>query len=75
MPLTQYQHVELARRQIAACNAAFMDLVNCPTNPLTREDLAANIARRPAPWARFAGYLNTLPSRDEIQSNGDTHAH
>lgn len=66
--LTQAQHYELARRQIAACNAAFMDLVNCKTNPLTREDLAANITRRPALWSRFAGYLNALPSRDDIQS-------
>jgi hypothetical protein len=61
--LTQSQRYELARRQIAETNAAFMDLVNCPTNPLTREDLAANIARRPALWSRFAGFPETLPSR------------
>lgn len=63
--LTQIQHYELARRKIAAGNLAFMELVNCKANPLTREDLAANIARRPALWSRFAGFLDTLPSADK----------
>ncbi|MGX7874399.1 hypothetical protein ACVDG5_018055 [Mesorhizobium sp. ORM6] len=62
--LTQAQHFELARRRIAETNLAFMELVNHPTNPLTREDLAANIERRPALWNRFAGFLATLPSRE-----------
>jgi hypothetical protein len=61
--LTQMQRYELARRKLAAENEAFMALVNCPTNPLTKEDLAANIGRRPALWARFAGFMDTLPSR------------
>lgn len=64
--LTQYQHVELARRQVAAANLAFMDLVNCKENPLTREDLARNIERRPALWLRFAGFLGTLPSQSDL---------
>lgn len=62
--LTQAQQYEKARRQLAECNATFMELVNCPTNPLTREDLARNIERRPALWSRFAGFLETLPSRE-----------
>ena len=60
--MTQAQHFESARRNLAECNAAFMDLVNHPTNPLTRQDLARNIERRPALWARYAGFLETLPS-------------
>ena len=61
--LTQLQQFELARRKIAAANQTFMELVNHPTNPMTREDLAANIARRPELWSRFAGFLDKLPSR------------
>lgn len=61
---TQLQHFEIARRRLADANQAFLDLVNCEANPLTREDLAANIARRPAVWSRFAGWLERLPSRN-----------
>lgn len=60
--LTQKQHFELAHRRIADLNAAFMDAVNCAENPMTREDLAALIAKRPAVYARFSGFLKTLPS-------------
>lgn len=60
---TQLQRYEEARRDLAAVNATFMELVNHPTNPMTREDLAANIRRRPALWSRFAGFLQTLPSK------------
>lgn len=60
---TQLQHFEMARRRLADANQTFLDLVNCEANPLTREDLAANIARRPAVWSRFAGWLDKLPSR------------
>jgi len=63
--LTQAQHFELSRRHVADVNAQFMELVKCPTNPMTREDLAANIKRRPALWSRFAGFLEKLPSREE----------
>lgn len=63
--LSQAQHFELARRTLADTNRTFMELVNHPTNPITREDLAANIARRPALWARYAGFLSKLPSRQE----------
>lgn len=63
MRLTQFQYYELARRQIADANETFMELVNCKENPLTREDLQANIRRRPDLWTRYAGFLDTLPSR------------
>lgn len=60
--LSQAQHFEIARRRIADADRTFMELVNHPTNPMTREDLAANIARRPALWSRYAGFLDKLPS-------------
>lgn len=66
MSLTQMQRYEIARRDLADANRVFMDLVNCKANPLTREDLARNIERRPAVWSRFAGFLQTLPSRKDL---------
>lgn len=60
--LSQAQHFEIARRRIADADHTFMELVNHPTNPMTREDLAANIARRPSLWSRYAGFLDKLPS-------------
>jgi len=61
--ITQAQHYEQARRDLAATNQTFMELVNHPTNPLTKEDLERNIERRPSLWGRYAGFLKTLPSR------------
>ncbi len=63
--LTQQQHFELARRRLAEGNETFMELVNHPTNPLTKEDLAANIKRRPSLWGRFSGWLDKLPSKND----------
>lgn len=63
--LTQLQHFEKARRNLAGANETFLELVNHPTNPLTREDLAANIKRRPALWSRYSGWLDVLPSGAE----------
>jgi hypothetical protein len=60
---TQVQHFEAAHRKIADLNAAFMELVNHPTNPMTREDIEALIARRPEHYGRFAGFIDKLPSR------------
>lgn len=62
MTLTQLQIFELERRKIAALNEAFMELVNHATNPMTREDLESLIAKRPQRYARFAGFLDKLPS-------------
>lgn len=66
--LSQQQIYEIARREIAGVNADFMALVNCESNPLTREDLASNIARRPALWERFSGFLKTLPTRADVDA-------
>lgn len=61
--LTQMQLFDLARRANAALDQTFMELVNHPTNPMTREDLEANIKRRPELWGRYAGFLDVLPRR------------
>jgi len=60
MALTQLQHFELARRKLAAGNEAFLEMVNHPTNPMTRADLERLIAKRPHVYARFAGWLEKL---------------
>jgi hypothetical protein len=61
--MTQAQMYYAASRRTGDNDATFMELVNHPTNPLTREDLLANIARRPALWSRYAGFLDRLPPR------------
>jgi hypothetical protein len=63
---TQFQRYEIARRQLADANETFLELVNHPTNPLTREDLAVNIRRRPQLWSRYAGWLDKLPSAESV---------
>lgn len=67
---TQLQHYHEAARQVADANQTFLELVNSPTNPLTREDLAAAIDRRPALWGRFSGWLERLPTRAEVAGRG-----
>ena len=61
---TQKQMYYAAERAAGERDATFMELVNHPTNPLTKEDLLANIERRPALWSRYAGFLDKLPSRE-----------
>lgn len=68
MTMTPKQHWDAAHRHNAGINATFMDMVTCKTNPMTREDLAACIERRPALWSRFVGFLDTLPTRAEVAS-------
>ncbi|WP_439398595.1 hypothetical protein ACRQ5Q_14800 [Bradyrhizobium sp. PMVTL-01] len=58
--LTQHQF-EKAHRKIADLNDAFMELVNHPTNPMTKRDLAALIKRDPDRYGRFEGFLDKLP--------------
>lgn len=60
--MNQLQHFELARRAIADRNAAFVELVTCKTNPLTRRDLEALIAKRPDRYGAYAGWLDKLPA-------------
>ena len=58
----QRQLFEEQRRLLADKNKAFMELVNHPTNPLTREDLARLIERNPQRYMWAAGFLKTLPT-------------
>jgi hypothetical protein len=50
-------------RNIAEANTLFLELVK---EGMTREELQHNIARRPALWGRWAGFLDKLPSRTPI---------
>jgi len=58
--MTQLQHFWKAHRKIADRDAAFFELVNHPTNPMTNADLKALIARRPEVYGRYAGFVGKL---------------
>lgn len=58
---SQRQLFQMAHRQLAEANDTFLEMVNHPTNPMTRADLARCIERRPQVWGRFAGWLDRLP--------------
>ena len=58
--LTQMQVYEKTSKAIADGNQTFLEMVQHPTNPLTRRDLEALIARRPHVWGRFEGWLEKL---------------
>ena len=60
---SQLHQFYVSHRKVADGNEAFLDLVNHPSNPLTREDLEALLERRPHAYSRFAGWLDKLPSR------------
>ncbi len=60
-----------SHRKLADVNNEFMWLIQ---NGITREDLEANIKRRPSLWDRFSGFLDKLPSRNpalgKVLNNG-----
>jgi hypothetical protein len=58
MRMTQYQMFELARRKIADGNLAMLEML-FGVNPITDDELRKLIAKRPATYGRFAGYLGT----------------
>lgn len=60
-PQTQLQMFMAAHRKIADSHIAFMDMVNCQENPLTRRDLVALIRRRPDRYSRYSHWLDKLP--------------
>jgi hypothetical protein len=61
MRMTQLQHFYKAHRDIADCDATFMELIR---GGLTRDELARLIAKRPALWSRYSAYLKTLTTND-----------
>ena len=62
--MNQRQIFYAEHRKIADANELFLGLV---ADGMTREDLQANIKRRPALWGRFANWLGRLPSRHTQQ--------
>jgi hypothetical protein len=59
---TQYQMQRNADQKVLDRCKAFSELVSHPTNPLTRSDLTALIARHPERYSMFAGWLPKLPA-------------
>lgn len=59
---TQAQLYYMAERNYAELNKDFLWLVE---HGMTREDLEANIRRRPSLWTRFSGWLGKLPGRNK----------
>ena len=57
--LTQTQLFWKSHKFIADGNKHFLEMIKHPTNPLTKRDLKALIAKYPNRWERFAGFLNT----------------
>lgn len=62
---TQIQMFYEEQSKIAALNAAFMELVNHSTNPLTNQDLERAIARWPERYSMYAGFIGKL--KDEVK--------
>lgn len=61
---TQYQMYREAEQRIFDRNNAFLEMVNDPVNPMTNQDLERLIARFPARWERFSGFVGKL--KDEV---------
>jgi len=59
---TQLEMWRDAERRASKLNEAFLELVSHPSNPMTRDDLARLIARRPDTYGRFSGFLVKLPA-------------
>ena len=61
---TQLQMYREAEQKLFDANRAFMEMVNDPVNPMTNQDLERLIARFPARWERFSGFVGKL--KDEV---------
>jgi len=61
---TQLQMYREAKQKLFDANRAFMEMVNDPVNPMTNQDLERLIARFPARWERFSGFVGKL--KDEV---------
>ena len=61
--VSQRQHMWESHRKIADGNLAMLDLL-FGVNPITDDELRALIAKRPATYGRFAGYLGTRKESD-----------
>lgn len=61
---TQLQMYRDAEQKLFDANRVFMEMVNDPVNPMTNQDLERLIARFPARWERFSGFVGKL--KDEV---------
>lgn len=59
---TQIQLWEGAQQRYFDMNQAFLDMVNCQENPMTRRDLQQLIKKRPEVYGRFSGWIDKLPA-------------
>ena len=58
---TQKQMYYEAVRKTGERDRLFLELLNHPTNPMTKADLEALIARRPEVYGRYTGFLAKFP--------------
>lgn len=61
---TQLQMYWEAEQKLFDANRVFMEMVNDPVSPLTNQELERLIARFPARWERFSGFVGKL--KDEV---------
>ena len=59
---TQAQMFYEAHRKLADADQHFLDMVNCPENPLTNDDLIKLVEKFPQRWERYSGFIGKLPS-------------
>ncbi len=57
---SQMQLFRESQQKLAAADRAFMELVNDPVNPMTKDDLCKLISRYPERYGRFAASLNRI---------------
>jgi len=62
----QREMLYAALKKLSERDQAFLDMVNCKENPLTREDLERAIARFPQRWERYKAFLPHLPTEASI---------
>lgn len=56
----QYRMCNDAQRRIAAKDAAFLEMINDPDNPMTNADLKLLIDRHPGRYGKYRAYLGKL---------------
>lgn len=57
--LNQVKLYTNAMKRISDINRHFLEMLNHPSNPITKTDLKALILLRPEVWGRFKGFLDT----------------
>jgi hypothetical protein len=60
MKPTQEQMFRQAQQRAADGDSVFMLMINHPTHPMTNKELEILIAKSPATWDRYKGYIGKL---------------